>query len=160
MDAWNEGFRPYGIHVGQVLFSEEDLSKPNTPILLGMKHGIQIINANDATNDIEMKAFLKSADNDRLAGHVADFVKADTLLILTDVEGVLDSNGNVIRHMQSGVEIDFMGKSKTGTGGMQSKVTVGLESHQKGIRTIIANAHENDVILKAAKGISVGTLFV
>ncbi len=160
MDIWNEEFKPFNIPVGQVLFSEEDLQKPNTPILFGMKHGIQIINANDATNDVEMKAFLKSADNDKLAGHVAKFVKADTLLLLTDTDGVIDSNGNVIQEMKQGTEVSLLGKSGVGTGGMISKVDVAFDCTRAGIRTVIANASEKDVILNLAQGKKIGTLFV
>ena len=125
-----------------------------------MKHGIQIINANDATNDVEMKAFLKSADNDKLAGHVAKFVKADTLLLLTDTDGVIDSNGNVIQEMKQGTEVSLLGKSGVGTGGMISKVDVAFDCTRAGIRTVIANASEKDVILNLAQGKKTGTLFV
>lgn len=160
MDAWNESFKKHRIHVGQVLFSEDDLTKPNTPIVMGLRYGIQIINANDAVNDSEMKAFFLSADNDKLAGHVANFINADTLLLLTDINGVLDSEGNVIKELFQNQEVNLLGKSSVGTGGMLSKVNVGFEASKQGIRTIIANAYENDAILKVARGEKIGTSFV
>lgn len=159
VDAWDDTFRPFGVPVGQVLFSEDDLSKPNTPLVKALKYGIQIVNANDAINDSEMKQYFLSSDNDKLAGHVARFMKADTLLLLTDVDGVLDQEGNVIQRIYPGQELFLNGKSDKGTGGMQSKVDVGFESSKRGIRTIIANAHAKDVILDVAKGKQVGTTF-
>lgn len=160
MDAWKDVFESHNIHVGQVLISEDDLQKPNTPIVAGLKHGIQIINANDAVNDVEMKAYFLSADNDKLAGHVAQFINADTLLLLTDVDGVLDNKGNLIRELHQNYEITLFGKSDVGTGGMSSKVTVGIEASNSGIRTVIANAYEDDVILEVARGQQIGTSFV
>ena len=160
MDAWKDVFGKENINVGQVLISEDDLSKPNTPLVEGLKHGIQIINANDAVNDIEMKAYFLSSDNDKLAGHVAKFIQADTLLLLTDVDGVLDKNGIAISELHPGQELNLTGKSDAGTGGMVSKVAVGFESSQHNIRTIIANAYEQDVILKVAREKKIGTKFV
>lgn len=160
MDAWNKAFAKHQIPVGQVLFSEDDLKKPNTPIIMGMKHGIQIINANDAINDSEMKEYLLSSDNDKLSGHIAKFVNADTLLLLTDVNGVIDNNGNVISEMYPGVEVSLLGKSSVGTGGMNSKVNVGFDCAQNNIRTVIASANQPEVILKVARGEQIGTSFV
>ena len=47
-----------------------------------------------------------------------------------------------------------------GTGGMISKVDVAFDSSRAGIRTVIANASEKDVILNLAQGKKTGTLFV
>lgn len=160
MDAWSKAFAKHKIPVGQVLFSEDDLNKPNTPIVLGMKHGIQIINANDAVNDSEMREYFLSSDNDKLSGHIAKFVNADTLLLLTDVKGVIDSNGDVISEMYPGIEVSLLGKSSVGTGGMNSKVNVGFDCSKSNIRTVIAGANQEDIILKVARGEQIGTSFV
>jgi glutamate 5-kinase len=157
MNYWRGAFVDFGINVGQILISEDDLKKPNTPIVEGLRHGIQVINANDAVNDSEMKAYLLSADNDKLAGHIAQFIGADTLVLLTDVDGVLNGKGDVIQELTKDNEVSLLGKSSVGTGGMQSKVNVGLDCTQQGIRTVIANAYTDEVLLKVAKGESVGT---
>lgn len=159
MDKWRKAFSIHEIPVGQVLFSEDDLGRPNTPILLGMKHGIQIINANDAVNDFEMKEYFLSSDNDKLSGHIAKFVNADTLLLLTDVNGVINSDGEVVSEMYPGIEVSLLGKSGVGTGGMNSKVNVGFDCSKNNIRTVIANARQREVILKAARGEKIGTTF-
>lgn len=159
LGAWSRAFERYNINVGQVLISEEDLKSPNTPLVGGLKHGIQIVNANDAVNDEEMKAFFLSSDNDKLSGHIAKFIKADTLILLTNVNGVLNSDGKVITKLEQNAKIHFGEKSSVGTGGMNSKVLVGFESANNGIQTIIANAHKKDVILEIVSGKQVGTKF-
>ena len=160
LNSWSQAFRKFNIHVGQVLISEEDLKNPNTPFLVGgLKHGIQIVNANDAVNDEEMKAFFLSSDNDKLSGHIAQFINADTLILLTNVDGVLNNDEKVINKLEKSAKIHFRAKSSVGTGGMQSKVLVGFESAKNGIQTIIANANKKDIILEIISGKQTGTRF-
>ena len=159
INSWSRAFGKFNIHVGQVLISEKDLKSPNTPLVGGLKYGIQIVNANDAVNDEEMKAYFLSSDNDKLSGHIAKFIKADILILLTNVDGVLDDQGKVIQMLKKSNKIDFSSKKAEGTGGMSSKVSVGFESTQKGIQTIIANAHKKNVILEIISGKQIGTRF-
>ena len=159
LNSWSKAFEKHHISVGQVLISEEDLKNSNTPLVKGLKHGVQIINANDAVNDEEMKAYFLSSDNDKLSGHIAQFIKADTLILLTNVNGVLDKDGKVISTLKNNSTIHFNGKSSLGTGGMSSKVSVGYESTRKGIQTFIANANKKDVILEIISGKQIGTSF-
>ena len=125
----------------------------------GLKYGIQIINANDAINDEEMKSFYLSSDNDKLSGHIAEFIKADMLILLTNVEGVLDEDGRIIRIYNKKSKIKLGDKSSLGTGGMLSKVNVGLNITKKGVKAIIANANSKDVIIKCLTEKTIGTTF-
>lgn len=159
LNAWSKVFEKYNVTVGQVLISESNLKISSTPLVKGLKHGIQIINANDAVNDEEMKAFYLSSDNDKLSGHIARFIKANILILLTNVDGVLNEEGKVINKLESNYNVRFGKKSSAGTGGMSSKVTVGFESTQKGITTFIANANTKDIILKILTGKQIGTTF-
>lgn len=159
LNSWSQAFRKFNVNVGQVLISEEDLKNPNTPLVGGLKHGIQIVNANDAVNDEEMKAFFLSSDNDKLSGHIAQFIKADTLILLTNVDGVLNHEGKVIKKLEKSSKIHFRAKSSVGTGGMYSKVLVGFESAKNGIQTIIANANKKNIILEIISGKQTGTRF-
>lgn len=159
LNEWGKVFEKYHINVGQVLISEEDLKNSNTPIVKGLKHGIQILNANDAVNNEEMKAYFLSSDNDRLSGHIAQFIGADTLILLTNVDGVLGGDGKVIKKLETNSNVHFNKKSTLGTGGMSSKVNVGLETTEKGIKTFIANANKKDVILEIISGKQIGTTF-
>ncbi len=159
ISKWVKCFEKYGVLAGQILFSEEDLPKPNTPIIRAMKRGIPIVNANDAINNHEMKQYYLSSDNDQLALHISRFVDADTLLLLTDVEGVFDQDGKIItllddNHLKI---LTFGDNSNEGTGGMKSKINVGLNAARDGKRVIISKASNTDVLIKAALGISTGT---
>jgi glutamate 5-kinase len=159
LNTWSKVFEKYSVHVGQVLISESDLKSSSTPLVMGLKHGIQIINANDAVNDEEMKAFYLSSDNDKLSGYIAEFIGATMLILLTNVDGVLGSDGKVITKLERDSQLLFGKKSSVGTGGMSSKVNVGYDSTKKGIKTIIANANRKDVILQVVTGSNIGTTF-
>lgn len=151
--AWVEAFRRYDVKAGQMLLTENDLKTSPEALEKALEEGVVIINANDAVSFQEMRQLLVSADNDKLASFVARAVGADTVLILTDVDGVKDTNGCVIA---DGSLIDehvvFDSKSKDGTGGMKSKVGVLQELAQfQKIRGIITSPRDN-IILDVARG--------
>lgn len=161
--AWIEELERYGISAAEVLLTKRALKKSKAPFLEGMKYGIPIGNENDVVNNKELKKLLVYGDNDKLASRVArKLVKADTLLLLTDTDGVLDRKGNVIHTLdKSGRKrVLFDGKSMKGSGGMETKVKAGHKAARKGIRTVIANAYETDVVLKVARGDKIGTRLV
>ncbi len=150
--TWIEAFAKYGVKAAQVLLTEADLNGAKLLLNRAMKHGVVIINENDSVSDQEMRQFLVSADNDRLAGFVAAAIGADTLLILTDVKGVLDSEGNLVEDGNS-VNIEgLLGKSDKGTGGMKSKVEVARQAAENGMSAYIAQAKRPDIILSVARG--------
>lgn len=163
MNAWIEAFSRYGINVAQLLLTKQTLKKSKAPLLDTMKSGVTIINENDAVNNEELKSLLVFGDNDNLASRVArKLAKADTLLFLTDTDGVFDRKGNIVHALdKSGREkVLFDGKSIKGSGGMETKVKAGHKAAKKGIRTIIANAYETDVVLRVAGGEKMGTRLV
>lgn len=151
--TWVNAFRKYGVIAGQALITENDLNEAKSVLQKALKSGVVIVNANDAVSTAEMEEFLVSADNDRLAGFVANTIEADTILILTDVEGVLDANRVLVK---DGFLIDesilFHQDSSTGTGGMKSKVEVLKDLANRGIKGIITSAKHNNVVLEAARG--------
>lgn len=163
---WKAAFKKYGVKVGQMLLTDENLRNEkqaeNTKQVLkeSLKHGVVIINANDPVNNAEMIQFAISADNDKLASHVARLIKADTLMLLTDVSGVLDDD-EVLPYVAGKMDdkADLMQQNGSGTGGMSSKYTAASEAAEAGIgiRSIIANGRELFVILRAARGELVGT---
>ncbi|PIY94183.1 MAG: hypothetical protein COY68_03515 [Candidatus Levybacteria bacterium CG_4_10_14_0_8_um_filter_35_23] len=158
--AWIKAFRYQGVIAGQMLLTENDLKTPPEALKKALEEGIVIINANDAISDREMKQLLISADNDKLAGFVAGAIGADTLVILTDVEGVKNTQGCII---QDGLLIDgrviFDSKSKDGTDGMESKVKVLKRLAKNGIKGVIAAA-KGDIVLDVVRGTATGcTIF-
>ncbi|OGK52129.1 hypothetical protein A2966_01620 [Candidatus Roizmanbacteria bacterium RIFCSPLOWO2_01_FULL_41_22] len=151
--TWVEAFRKYGVIAGQALITENDLDEAKKVLRKSLKSGVVIVNWNDAVNTDEMRAFMRLADNDNSAAEVADAIEADTLLIVTDVEGVLDSSGILIEDGSSiNKDNAFFRGSDKGTGGMSTKVEVLKDSTTRGIKGVIAGAKRQDFILEIAKG--------
>ena len=159
--TWVEAFKRYGVVAGQALITENDLNEAKNVLRKSLKSGVVIVNWNDAVNSDQMRAFMRLADNDHSAAEVADAIGADTLLILTDVEGVFDPNNSLIEDgsLINDDNIFFQGSDK-GTGGMATKVNVLKDSSKKGIKGIIAGTKRRDFILEIARGNTQGhTLF-
>ena len=127
---------------------------------------IPIINENDAVAVEE----IVYGDNDSLSAIVAKLVKADALLILTDIDGLYDDNPNenedariipVVEEITEGLFEIAGGKgSKFGTGGMITKLIAAQIATEAGIDTIIINGFDADNIYKVLEGHQVGTFFV
>ncbi|KAL5730577.1 Delta-1-pyrroline-5-carboxylate synthase [Ranunculus cassubicifolius] len=106
-------------------------------------------------------------DNDSLAALLALELKADLLVLLSDVEGLYsgppsDSNSKLIHtylHGKHQGEITFGDKSRVGRGGMTAKVKAADSAAAAGIPVIITSGYATDNILKALQGERVGTLF-
>lgn len=163
MNAWTEALNTQGTKVvGQALYTDQDLAQAPPTLLRVLEFGVAIINTNDAVADWEIRQMSVTADNDRLAGFVAKAIKADTLALLTDVDGVLDEQGQRLPFVDRIEDIEDLirGKSNVGTGGMGVKIMVAKSAAQAGIKTVIANAREEDIILKIVKGENAGTRFL
>src|SRR3990167_8913887 len=70
--TWVEAFKKFGVVAGQALITENDLEEARKVLQRSLKSGVVIVNANDAVSTTEMEAFLRLADNDRMAAEVAD----------------------------------------------------------------------------------------
>jgi glutamate 5-kinase len=158
--AWKDAFRAHGILAAQFLLTGNDLEYPKDSLEGALQRGIPVINANDTVNDQEMRQYEVAADNDELSYYVTNVIDAGKLVLLTDVEGVLNQNGEVVSEINSDANIDQIvttGKSKVGTGGMRSKLNVAWRAARENRNVWIANASHADVLLKIAKGDQVGT---
>src|SRR5688500_15164575 len=100
MDTWAEAFEPFQMPVAQLLITREDiddrtrfLNVRNTIHAAHDMGAVPIINENDtiSTDEIVKITF---GDNDILASLVASALRADLLVLLTSVSGVLDAHGN------------------------------------------------------------------
>ena len=158
ISGWRKALNKKGVKkAGQLLLAETDLNSIKPLLDKALRYGVVIVNANDPVNDYEIKKFLVSADNDRLAGFLAKEIGADTLLLLTDVNGVLDKNGKTIDAFKTGEEVVIFSSSKVVfTGGISSKIQVAQEFPG---RAIIASGRTDSVLLKVAQGKKVGTQF-
>jgi glutamate 5-kinase len=166
MHLYSECFREKGYLAGQILLTQEDfndrrryLNIRDTLQALLDNNAVPIINENDTVSTDEIKC----GDNDRLASLVSDLCRADKLILLTDVDGLLDEDCNVIPVVEKLTpKIMKLVRSSScdlGTGGMGSKLESVRRVTSAGIECIIANGKKKDIILKAALGEDVGTSF-
>ncbi len=146
MRWYTELFRQQGMHCAQVLATKEDfrdrlhyVNMKRCLLALLRDSIVPIINENDVISISE----LMFTDNDELASLTASLVNADSLIILSNVDGVLDENKKVIpiiKHTDTGVyEKITAKKSSFGRGGMLTKLRMCQQAAKLGISTYIAN---------------------
>lgn len=162
-------FQKYGVHTAQVLLTHDDLSNRRRYLnarstlsgLVSMRV-VPVINENDTVATAE----LCFGDNDTLGALVANLIAADTLVILTDQKGLHEVDPRtkadaplISEAMAEDSRLMAMagGGGALGRGGMITKVTAARLAARSGARTIIANGREPDVLVRLAKGESIGT---
>ncbi|MFB6552304.1 MULTISPECIES: glutamate 5-kinase [unclassified Streptomyces] len=166
---YTASFARYGVRVGQVLLTSDDMSRrahhrnaSRTLDKLLAMGAFPIVNENDtvATDEIRF------GDNDRLAALVAHLVRADLLVLLSDVDGVYDGDPSrpgtsrlaEVREAAdlAGVDMGSAGKAGVGTGGMVTKVEAARIAAAAGISVVLTSAvHAAD----ALAGKDTGTYF-
>ncbi|KAK9127040.1 hypothetical protein Syun_015837 [Stephania yunnanensis] len=134
---------------------------------------IPIFNENDAisTRSAPYELVRDSSgifwDNDSLAALLALELKADLLILLSDVEGLYSGPPSdpqsklidtYIKEKHQG-EITFGGKSRVGRGGMTAKVKAAINAAYAGIPVVITSGYATDNIIKVLEGERIGTLF-
>ncbi|KEH29009.1 putative glutamate-5-semialdehyde dehydrogenase, Glutamate 5-kinase [Medicago truncatula] len=131
---------------------------------------IPIFNENDAVSTRKAPYEDSSGifwDNDSLAGLLALELKADLLVLLSDVEGLYsgppsDPNSKLIhtyikeKHQR---EVTFGDKSRLGRGGMTAKVNAAVCAAHAGIPVIITSGYATDNIIRVLQGEKIGTVF-
>ncbi|CAL0324436.1 unnamed protein product [Lupinus luteus] len=131
---------------------------------------IPIFNENDAVSTRKAPYEDSSGifwDNDSLAGLLALELKADLLVLLSDVEGLYDgppSDPNsrlihtYIKEKHQG-EITFGDKSRLGRGGMTAKVNAAVCAAYAGIPVVITSGFATNTIMRVLQGERIGTVF-
>ena len=165
---YQESLERYDIIAGQVLLTAQDLEGEETSSnaksaierLLALRV-IPIVNENDTVATAE----IRFGDNDRLAALVAVLVRADALVLLSDVDALYDmppSQAGAARietvafgQDLSQFEIGGSG-SKVGTGGAVTKVAAAQIATDAGIAVLLTSA---DQVAQALSGQSIGTWF-
>lgn len=170
---WENLFKIYGLHVGQMLLTRADFGDQSRFInardtLHTLLHHriIPLINENDAVATSEIKV----GDNDNLAALVGLLADADQLLLLTDQAGLFTADPRTNPDAKLIPEITEITEeihalaggsvSGLGTGGMATKIESATVAHRAGIEVVIASGHKRNVIIDAARNKSVGTCFV
>ena len=173
MGRYTEAFEKEGMRVGQILLTHEDprsrircLHLTNTLNALLTMDIVPIVNENDALSFAE----IKFGDNDNLSALMAQIADADLLLLLSDVDGLYDKDPfthtdarmiPVVEKIDKKIE-QAAGGSRTeqSTGGMVSKLEAAKKAGAYGIPTRLVLGGIDDIIIKAARGDAIGTLFL
>lgn len=159
MNRYYELFRGNGIFCGQILTTKENFAdeehyrNQKRCVNVMLENGVvPVVNENDTVSISE----LMFTDNDELSGLIAEMVGAETLVILSNVDGIFDgdpadSASSVIREIFLEDEIGcFVSdkKSSAGRGGMVSKCGVARRLAAAGVPVVIANGKREDILLK------------
>jgi glutamate 5-kinase len=164
MRRYDEAFGELGLTPAQVLLSYADLADRerlnNAREALGAlldANAVPIVNENDTVATEE----IRFGDNDQLAAMVVPLVGADLLVLLTDVDGVLDAQGQRISVMSAEAQMVDLGSraDRMGSGGMSSKVDAARKACRSGAAVVIAPAGRPNVLSDIVAGADVGTLF-
>jgi glutamate 5-kinase len=164
MNLFSETFSKFKMNISQILLTLDDTEERRRSInakrtfenLFNLNF-IPIVNENDtiATSEI------KYGDNDRLASRVAQITNADTLILLSDVDGLYTNNPK--KHKGSRLikkvndlkkdlkKINIKGVNEYGSGGMQTKIEAAKICQLAGCTMIIANGLYSNPISKIIK---------
>lgn len=166
-------FGEYRQKVAQVLLTHTDLCERsrflnarNTLLTLFRYGVIPIINENDSVAVEE----IRFGDNDNLSALITSLIGADVLVILSDIEGLYDSDPrekknarliSLVEKIDSKIENLAKGtKNVLAVGGMATKIQAAKKASLFGVPTIIAYGKKPDIIDAIFQGEEVGTLFL
>jgi glutamate 5-kinase len=171
VQTYESAFSQYGLHTAQILLTHDDLSNRQrylnarstlrNLLSLGV---IPVINENDTVVTDE----IRFGDNDTLAALVANLIEADHLVILTDQDGLYESDprentdAKLIHEAEvSDPLLDTMAKSTGGVlgkGGMATKLAAARLAARSATSTVIAPGLKTDVLLHLRGAEQVGSL--
>ncbi|MDC3036386.1 glutamate 5-kinase [Candidatus Pelagibacter sp.] len=152
MNLFTQTFSKFRLNISQILLTLDDTEERRRSInakrtfenLFKLNY-IPIVNENDTTATSE----IKYGDNDRLASRVAQIMNADTLILLSDVDGLYDknpkkySNAKLIKEIKNlskeTKNIHIKGINQFGSGGMNTKIEAAKICNLAGCNMIIAN---------------------
>lgn len=179
MHIYDKFFSEYGHVVAQILLTRDIVENHvarehvvNTFETLLEKGIIPIVNENDsvAVDEIESGVNRVFGDNDTLSAMVGELVKADLLVILTDIDGFYDCDPrknscakkiSIIKEITPEIEQHAGGVgSARGTGGMVTKLSAAKIATSAGIDMVIANGEDPNVIFQIIDGEDIGSVFL
>ena len=152
MNLFSQIFSRLKLNISQILLTLEDTEERRRSInakrtfenLFKLDY-IPIVNENDtiATSEI------KYGDNDRLASRVSQIISADTLVLLSDVDGLYTKNPKTfkdamlirkINNLNKDIQnINIKGMTELGSGGMNTKIEAAKICNLAGCNMVIAN---------------------
>ncbi|HTJ96633.1 MAG TPA: glutamate 5-kinase [Rhodocyclaceae bacterium] len=169
--VYEGAFMKHQINTAQILLTHDDLADRtrylnarSTLQALLQLNVVPIINENDTVVTDE----IKFGDNDTLGALVANLIEAETLIILTDQQGLYSadprSNPNAV-FIHEGRADDRQYESMAGgagsgisKGGMITKIKAAQRAARSGAHTVIASGRETNVLPRLMSGEQLGTL--
>lgn len=166
---YQQSLQRFGIVAGQVLLTAGDLENPAhrsnaqraMERLLGLRI-LPIVNENDTVATAE----IRFGDNDRLAALVATLIRADVLVLLSDVDALYTKPPHLpgaepVERVRfddelAGVEVGGPGEAGVGTGGAASKISAARLAAAAGVPVLLTSAAR---VHEALEGANVGTWF-
>jgi len=166
MTHMHDAFAPHGVNVAQLLVTRADFDDRvrflNIRNCIGHLHELAclpIVNENDTVAVDE----LRFGDNDMVAALLTNALRADALLLLTVVDGILDSSNtkiDLIESLDDATSVARAEKSMLGSGGIQSKIEAARVAADAGEIAVIANGREPHVLTRLLNAEKLGTVFV
>jgi glutamate 5-kinase len=173
MTAWGRAFGNYGLHIAQILLTQEDfgdsirtLNMRNTLFTLVDEGIIPVINENDTVSVEEIKI----GENDTLAALSAILWSADLLILFSDEDGLHTKNPKEFPDAELVEEVRDIEETRKkvvigtpnslGTGGIATKISAAERAIPYGISTIIANGLRPRALESLAAGKQKGTVFM
>jgi glutamate 5-kinase len=178
MFLYDKFFGDYDKTIGQILLNAEDIRQEekkenltntfNTLLEMGI---IPIVNENDSVSYTEIESEERLfGDNDRLSAVVAVLCSAGSLVILSDIDGLFESDPRLDPHAKLIERVENIDESlyalaggagsRRGTGGMRTKLQAAELATSQGIRTIITNGRRPESLYEIVRGRPAGTLFI
>lgn len=173
MMIYQKFFAEYGHTAAQLLITKQTMLDPESRrnarstfeelLSLGV---IPIVNENDTVETYD----IRFGDNDRLSAIVTALVRADLLILLSDIDGLYTDDPREHPEAEFISEVDqldenlmLMGKGSTGsrfgTGGMATKLSAARISTAAGADMIIASAADFRILHRLIDGERAGTIF-
>ena len=173
MDMYDKQFSEYGVTVAQLLLTKyvllEDRRRnvENAMAKLIELGVIPIVNENDTVAIDELE--LEVGENDSLAAIVASVAKADTLVIMSDIDGLYDKDPHKYEDAKliedvHGITDEIRALaggagSKLGTGGMATKLKAASIANENGIDMVIINGDKPELLYEVSEDKKAGTRF-
>ncbi|MDR1158688.1 MAG: glutamate 5-kinase [Oscillospiraceae bacterium] len=175
---YDKFFSEYGVTVGQILLSRDDVGEPsrrasleNTFLTLFEWGSVPIVNENDSVSfdEIETGRQRLFGDNDTLSATVAELVNADLLVLLTDIDALYSGDPRtdpdarpipVVRAVDDALcAAAGSAGSARGTGGMMTKLAAARMALAAGFDMVVASGEDPSILYEIAAGRPAGTLF-
>lgn len=161
IELYDSVFSTFGLNIAQILLTYRDFENSasnentrNTINRLWQVGYIPVVNENDTVSIEEIML----GDNDKLSALVATTMKADLLILVSDIDGLFDQNPHLhpdanfidtISDLDSIKDCVEERESTLGTGGMTSKILAAEIAMSNGVEMWIVNGQHPNYILKA-----------